>query len=59
MPTVWRRDGLRYTKASDEHGWIEGGPLPALGEKLELVPGHCEPGPSSPSQHWYGGVPGR
>jgi len=28
-PTVWRRDGLRYTKASDEHGWIEGGPLPA------------------------------
>ena len=43
MPTVWRREGLRYTKASDEHGWIEGGPLPALGEKLELVPGHCDP----------------
>lgn len=43
MPTVWRREGLRYTKASDEHGWIEGGALPALGEKLELVPGHCDP----------------
>jgi D-serine deaminase-like pyridoxal phosphate-dependent protein len=43
MPTVWRRDGLRYSKASDEHGWIEGGPLPLLGEKLQLVPGHCDP----------------
>jgi D-serine deaminase-like pyridoxal phosphate-dependent protein len=43
MPGVWQRDGLRYTKASDEHGWIEGGPLPALGEKLQLVPGHCDP----------------
>jgi D-serine deaminase-like pyridoxal phosphate-dependent protein len=47
MPTVWRREGLRYTKASDEHGWIEGErpgqPLPALGERLQLVPGHCDP----------------
>ena len=43
MPTVWRRDGLRYARASDEHGVIEGGPLPALGEKLQLVPGHCDP----------------
>jgi D-serine deaminase-like pyridoxal phosphate-dependent protein len=43
MPSVWQRDGLRYAKASDEHGWIEGGPLPRLGEKLQLVPGHCDP----------------
>jgi len=43
MPGVWQRDGLYYTKASDEHGWIEGRPLPALGEKLQLVPGHCDP----------------
>jgi D-serine deaminase-like pyridoxal phosphate-dependent protein len=43
MPTVWRREGLRYSKASDEHGWIEGGSLPSLGEKLLLVPGHCDP----------------
>jgi len=43
MPGVWRRDGLRYTRASDEHGWIEGSPLPALGERLQLVPGHCDP----------------
>ena len=43
MPTVWGTDGLRYARASDEHGWIEGAPLPKLGEKLMLVPGHCDP----------------
>jgi D-serine deaminase-like pyridoxal phosphate-dependent protein len=43
MPVVWQREGLRYTRASDEHGWLEGRPLPALGEKLLLVPGHCDP----------------
>jgi D-serine deaminase-like pyridoxal phosphate-dependent protein len=43
MPTVWKRDGVRYTHASDEHGWIEGENPPALGEKLLLVPGHCDP----------------
>ena len=49
LPQVWRRPGIAYTHASDEHGWIErdgtpaAGPLPALGEKLLLVPGHCDP----------------
>jgi D-serine deaminase-like pyridoxal phosphate-dependent protein len=47
MPGVWQKEGLKYTKASDEHGWIEGerpgAPLPALGEKLLLIPGHCDP----------------
>ena len=44
MPGVWQRPGLAYTHASDEHGWVEGPqPLPALGEKLLLVPGHCDP----------------
>jgi D-serine deaminase-like pyridoxal phosphate-dependent protein len=43
MPTIWGRSGLTYTLASDEHGWIEGRPLPALGDKLLLVPGHCDP----------------
>jgi 3-hydroxy-D-aspartate aldolase len=46
MPTVWQRPGLTYTRASDEHGWVEigaGGTAPALGEKLMLVPGHCDP----------------
>jgi D-serine deaminase-like pyridoxal phosphate-dependent protein len=46
MPTVWQRPGLNYVQASDEHGKIEiaaGAAVPALGEKLLLVPGHCDP----------------
>jgi D-serine deaminase-like pyridoxal phosphate-dependent protein len=43
MPGVWQRPGLAYTHASDEHGWVEGAAEPALGEKLLLVPGHCDP----------------
>ncbi len=46
LPTVWQRPGLRYARASDEHGVIEiepGAAAPALGEKLLLVPGHCDP----------------
>ncbi|HEY2336218.1 MAG TPA: DSD1 family PLP-dependent enzyme [Burkholderiales bacterium] len=46
MPAVWRRPGLAYTRASDEHGCVDiapGAPPPALGEKLLLVPGHCDP----------------
>jgi 3-hydroxy-D-aspartate aldolase len=46
MPTVWQRSGLNYAQASDEHGKIEiaaGAVAPALGEKLLLVPGHCDP----------------
>ena len=46
LPLVWQRDGLRLTRVSDEHGVIEiaaGARAPALGEKLLLVPGHCDP----------------
>lgn len=46
MPALWQRPGLTYRGASDEHGvvQIESGELPpALGEKLLLVPGHCDP----------------
>jgi D-serine deaminase-like pyridoxal phosphate-dependent protein len=46
LPEVWRRPGLKYIRASDEHGWVEvaeGAAAPALGEKLLLVPGHCDP----------------
>jgi len=46
LPQVWQRPGLTYTRASDEHGVIEvaaGSTSPALGEKLLLVPGHCDP----------------
>jgi 3-hydroxy-D-aspartate aldolase len=43
MPKVWGKQDLEFTKASDEHGFIEGAQLPALGDKLLLVPGHCDP----------------
>ena len=46
LPTVWQRPGLEYKGASDEHGRIEiaaGAAAPKLGEKLLLVPGHCDP----------------
>jgi len=46
MPMVWERPGLAYVLASDEHGFVEisaGAATPALGEKLQLVPGHCDP----------------
>jgi D-serine deaminase-like pyridoxal phosphate-dependent protein len=46
LPEVWQRPGLNYIRASDEHGWVEvapGAAAPALGDKLLLVPGHCDP----------------
>ena len=46
MPLVWRRPGVEFVKASDEHGVLAAAPgvaTPALGEKLLLVPGHCDP----------------
>ena len=46
LPLVWQREGLVYRGASDEHGAIEiaaGAQAPSLGEKLYLVPGHCDP----------------
>jgi len=42
LPLVYKKD-LQYTRASDEHGWVEGKNPPALGEKVLLVPGHCDP----------------
>jgi 3-hydroxy-D-aspartate aldolase len=54
MPGVWGRPELAYTHASDEHGWVEGPQAPALGEKLLLVPGHCDP--TVNLYDWYVGV---
>ena len=57
MPGIWQRPGLAYKSASDEHGWIEvgaGAKPPALGEKLWLVPGHCDP--TVNLHDWYVGV---
>ncbi len=46
MPQLWQRPGVDYVKASDEHGVLAiapGARAPSLGEKLLLVPGHCDP----------------
>src|SRR5260221_573293 len=46
LPQVHGRPGVAYVKASDEHGVLKiaaGAKAPMLGEKLLLVPGHCDP----------------
>jgi D-serine deaminase-like pyridoxal phosphate-dependent protein len=46
MPLVVGFPGVEYAKASDEHGVLKvaaGVRAPTLGEKLRLVPGHCDP----------------
>src|SRR6267378_963082 len=46
LPQVYARPGVEYAKASDEHGVLKiaaGAKAPKLGEKLLLVPGHCDP----------------
>ncbi len=45
MPTLIGVEGGRYVRASDEHGVIElSGPgTVRLGDKLRLIPGHCDP----------------
>ena len=46
LPLVHGRGDLVYKKASDEHGVLEvvdGAKAPALGERLQLIPGHCDP----------------
>jgi len=45
MPVPFRREGIVYTKPSDEHGVLTGDPvaLPHRGDRLLLVPGHCDP----------------
>jgi len=46
MPQPWELPGVEYAKASDEHGVLVIAPrakAPALGAKLLLVPGHCDP----------------
>ena len=59
LPTVWQRPDIRYTGASDEHGKLQFGveiATPKVGEKLRLVPGHCDP--TVDKFDWYVGVRG-
>jgi D-serine deaminase-like pyridoxal phosphate-dependent protein len=44
LPRVWQRD-LEFANGGDEHGILRprGDALPALGDTVWLVPGHCDP----------------
>lgn len=56
-PLVAGRPGVSYVGASDEHGklTVEDPALrPRLGEKLRLIPGHCDP--TVDRFDWYVGV---
>jgi 3-hydroxy-D-aspartate aldolase len=57
LPLVWQRPDIRYVSASDEHGKLDVASetaMPKLGEKLRLVPGHCDP--TVDRYDWYVGV---
>lgn len=58
LPEAHARPGAKYANASDEHGVLElsGGADPALGDKILLVPGHCDP--TVNLHDWYVGVRG-
>jgi D-serine deaminase-like pyridoxal phosphate-dependent protein len=46
LPEVNAHRGMRYAKASDEHGVLEVDPSQtqlALGDRVWLIPGHCDP----------------
>ena len=45
MPLVADLQGVEYLKASDEHGVLRlpAGTQVALGDKIRLIPGHCDP----------------
>lgn len=45
LPLVHGRPGVVYTKAADEHGvlTLAEGARVRLGEKIKLIPGHCDP----------------
>ena len=55
LPVVFGRDDVEYVKCSDEHGVIDDpkGVL-KVGDKLKLVPGHCDP--TANVHDWYVGV---
>ena len=57
LPLVHAHPGLSYVAASDEHGTLSVAATttqPRLGDKLLLVPGHCDP--TVDRFDWYAGV---
>ena len=60
LPEIHAARGLRYAKASDEHGVLEvdaSVATPAPGERVWLIPGHCDP--TVNLYDWLVGVRGR
>ena len=46
FPSVYGMSGIRFVGAADEHGrleWDDADARFSLGDKLKLVPGHCDP----------------
>ena len=59
MPTPWKLAGAHYHRPSDEHGVLDVAACaepPARGDKVLLVPGHCDP--TVNLHDWYVGVRG-
>jgi 3-hydroxy-D-aspartate aldolase len=55
LPVVFGRTDVEYIKCSDEHGVIaDPDGVLKIGEKLKLVPGHCDP--TCNIHDWYVGV---
>ena len=57
LPTVFGREDVRYVRWADEHGLLED-PDSTLrvGDRLQLVPGHCDP--TCNLHDWYVGLRG-
>jgi 3-hydroxy-D-aspartate aldolase len=59
MPTVHGRPDLEFQRAADEHGVVlvrPGGAPVRLGDRLFLIPGHCDP--TVNLYDWYVGIRG-
>ena len=57
LPLVADLEGVALTRVSDEHGRLDidaGADGPALGEKIRLIPGHCDP--TVNFYDWYVGI---
>ena len=59
MPVPWQLPGAAYLRPSDEHGNLDVAACaspPGRGDKVLLVPGHCDP--TVNLHDWYVGVRG-
>lgn len=57
LPFIFGRNDVEYIKCSDEHGVVaDPNGVLKVGEKLRLVPGHCDP--TANVHDWYVGVRG-